>query len=405
VSRLARGFDAEAIVVGAGPAGSAVAALLAERGHRVLLLDKAAFPRHKACSEYVNPAGVRSLERLGVLDDAARSGASRIDTMDVVAPGGVSFAIDYERAAGQAALGLSRWRLDHLLLQRARDAGADVIEHAHVRGLVQSGGAVAGVEATVGGARQTLRAPLVIGADGRHSAVTRALGLDRQPPWPRRTGLVAHYRGVAGLDQGGAMHVGSRAYAGFAPLEEGLANVAFVSPAAAVTARSGALEDYFEAGLAAIPGVAERLRDAERIGAIRGVGPMAHRTRKTVGDGWLLVGDAAWFLDPFTGDGISEALMGAFLAAPIASAALRAGAVTAPTLAPYPAARRRAFSAKRQVAWLVQAFVANPPLLDYAAPRLAARDPVARTLSAVLAGAAPAHQALSPRFLAKLLWP
>ncbi|HEU0113752.1 MAG TPA: FAD-dependent monooxygenase, partial [Thermomicrobiales bacterium] len=173
---LANGFDAEAIVVGGGPAGSAVAALLAAAGHRVLLFDKAAFPRHKACSEYVNPAGVRCLERLGVLDDARRLGAIRIEAMQVVAPGGVAFAIDYARAEpGEAALGLSRRRLDHLLLQRARAAGADVVERAHVRGLVHRAGVVAGVEATIDGARQTLCAPLVIGADGRHSAVTRAL--------------------------------------------------------------------------------------------------------------------------------------------------------------------------------------------------------------------------------------
>ncbi|HET7095502.1 MAG TPA: NAD(P)/FAD-dependent oxidoreductase, partial [Thermomicrobiales bacterium] len=344
MTSLARGFDAEAIVVGAGPAGSAVAALLAEAGHRVLLLDKAAFPRHKACSEYVNPAGVRCLERLGVLDAAWRLGGSRIEAMEVVAPGGAAFAIDYARSApGQVALGLSRWRLDHLLLRHAAAAGAEVIERAHVRGLVRNGSAACGVEATIGGARQTLRAPLVIGADGRHSAVTRALGLDRQPPWPRRTGLVAHYCGIAGLARGGAMHVGpGGCYAGFAPLEDGLANVAFVSPATSVAARPGALEDYFEAGMAAIPGVADRLRGAERIGAIRGVGSMAHRARRSAGDGWLLVGDAAWFLDPFTGDGITEALLGAVLAAPIAAAALRAGATTAAALAPYPAARRQA---------------------------------------------------------------
>ncbi|HEU5434507.1 MAG TPA: FAD-dependent monooxygenase, partial [Thermomicrobiales bacterium] len=198
MTRLGNGYDAEAIVVGAGPAGSAVAVLLAARGHRVLLLDKAAFPRHKACSEYVNPAGVRCLERLGVLDEARRLGASRIEAMAVVAPGGAAFAIDYERVEpGYVALGLSRRRLDHLLLEHARQAGAEVVERAHVRGVVQRDGAVSGVEATIGGARQTVRAPLIIGADGRHSAVTRSLGLDRQPPWPRRTGLVAHYRGVA----------------------------------------------------------------------------------------------------------------------------------------------------------------------------------------------------------------
>ena len=78
--------DAEAIVVGGGPAGSTLAASLAEAGHDVLLLDKARFPRHKPCSDYVNPAGALLLDDMGVLNDALRLGARRMDGMLVHAP-------------------------------------------------------------------------------------------------------------------------------------------------------------------------------------------------------------------------------------------------------------------------------------------------------------------------------
>ena len=399
-------FDAEAIVVGGGPAGSVTAALLAERGRRVILLDKARFPRHKACSEYVNPAGARLLSVLGLDGELASVGAHRVEGMLIHAPGGKRFLADFEAAApGRRALGLSRYRLDALLLQYARDAGVEVQERAHVRDLAIDDGRVGGVLATVNDSRETLRAPLVVGADGRHGVVSRVLGLDAPYRWPRRTGLVAHYRGVTGLARWGEMHVGQCSYAGIAPLENGLTNIALVVGRDMAAGREEPLAVWFEQQLHGFPEVAAKLVTAERVGTIRGIGPMARRARQVVGDGFLLVGDAANFLDPFTGEGVYEAICGAMLASPVIDAALSAGEVSSRSLAPYRAARRRAFGAKRHVAWLVQAFIDTPALMDYAAVRLASREREAITLSGVLGGLYPAGQALSPLFLARLLRP
>jgi geranylgeranyl reductase family protein len=401
-----RGRDADVIAVGGGPAGSVTAALLAERGHRVLLLDKARFPRHKACSEYVNAAGASLLASLGCERDLATLGAHRLDAMRIYAPGGGSFLADFAAAPpGVPALGLSRYQLDALLLDRARDAGVEVREGARVRDVIVEEGVVRGVAATIDGGRETLRASLTIGADGRHGIVSRALELDVPLLWPRRTGLVAHYRGVTGLDRWGEMHVTRHGYTGLAPLEAGLTNVAVVAASAAVANRPGTLEAFFEEWLASIPEVSAKLATATRVGGIRGVGPMARRARRVTGDGFLLVGDAASFLDPFTGDGVYEAVRGAMLAAPVADTALRAGEVIARRLAPYRAARRRAFWAKRQVGWLVQGFIATPPLMDYAVARLDRRPAVATALSGVLGGLVPAREALSPLFLTRLLRP
>jgi 2-polyprenyl-6-methoxyphenol hydroxylase-like FAD-dependent oxidoreductase len=132
---------------------------------------------------------------------------------------------------------------------------------------------------------------------------------------------------------------------------------------------------------------------------------MARRARRPTGDGFLLVGDAAAFLDPFTGDGVYEALRGARLAAPVASRALRAGDVSARALEPYRLARRRAFAAKHGLGWLVQGFISLPPVMNYATERLARRDDLRLTLSAVLGNVHPASAALSPIFLARVLRP
>ncbi len=406
LSPLRRPLDAEVIIVGAGPAGSAAATHLADAGHRVLLLDRAAFPRHKACSDYVNPGGVQLLAELGVLDDIRRAGAHHLETMTVHAPNGHRCDLTFGRAEpGRAALGLTRYRLDHLLLERARAAGATVAEQAHVRQVVRDQGRVVGVEVTINGVRERLHAPLVIGADGHHSSVTRDLQLDVPLRWPRKTGFAAHYRGVTGLGQFGEMHVAPNAYAGLAPLEDGLTNVACVTSVSRVAARPGSIDDLFRDTLNAIPEVARKLASAERVGGIRGVGGMARRAHRTTGDGYVLIGDAASFLDPFTGEGVYEALLGAKLAAPVIIRALRAHDTSAAALEPYRIARRRALTAKREVSWIVQGIINTPLLMNYVTARLSRRDDLGVTLGGVLGNFQPAARALSPIFLARLLRP
>lgn len=400
--------DAEVIVVGGGPGGSAIAALLAAAGHEVVLVDKARFPRHKACSEYINPEAVRMLDVLGVGEIVRSAQPHQMKRMVIHAPGGKRFAADFNRVESErVAFGLSRFRLDALLLEFAKARGVNVVEGCHVRDLLREGERVVGVAATCDGRHEQVRARIVVGADGRHSVVARSLNVSRDVPWFRRTGLMAHYRDVdlGGSSDGGEMHVGRGSYAGIAPLEDGLFNIAFVSSSKAVIERNGSIDDFFTSGLTEIPGVPERLAGAQRIGPIRGVGSMAHRVRQTAGDGYLLIGDAAGFLDPFTGEGIYEALKAAHLAAPIVHEALRGNDLSSKALEPYRRARRRAFATKRQVSWIVQGFLSNPVLMDYVTERLGQREAVAATLTGVLGDFRPASAALSPLFLARLLRP
>jgi menaquinone-9 beta-reductase len=396
---------ADILVVGGGPAGSVTAWLLANAGHEVLLLDKARFPRHKACSEYINTGGVRVLKEIGVLEEALALGAHRMDAMQLFAPGGKTFLVDFKSASDRFALGLSRFKLDQLLLERARDAGVEVIERAHVRTVSDFNDGGRTVTATIDGIHRDFRAAIVIGADGRHSVVARSLGLDARQRWPHRTGLIAHFEGVSGLDRYGEMHVTRSGYVGMAPLENGLANVAVVLDSKAVIDRNLPKDELFHQHLEKVPAIAEKLTGATRVSSVRGIGPMARRVRSSHGDGYLLVGDAAGFLDPFTGDGIYEALHGAQLAAQTADAAIRRQDSSAAALAPYRIARNQAFLRKRQVCWLVQGFIHAPSLLDYVTPRLTDRTELGATLTGVLGNFRPAGEALSPFYLARLLRP
>ncbi|MGH9174779.1 MAG: NAD(P)/FAD-dependent oxidoreductase, partial [Vicinamibacterales bacterium] len=294
----------DAVVVGAGPAGTSTAIGLATCGVRVALLDKARFPRVKPCAEYANPEAMRVLDRLGLLNDVRAAGAAVFRGMRVVSPGGRDLELDFSADAGRHALGLSRLALDLLAVERCRALGVEVIEGAHVRRLVVDGGRVTGVVASRGTATVELAARIVVGADGHHSAVARLLALDLPQRWPRRIGLAAHLEGYSLAGEMGEMHVGLDGYCGIAPQEDGRVNAAMVVDMARFERRGCSVEAFFDAALAAYPGMAERVRAAQRVTPVRGVGPLARRVRSVTGDGFLLVGDAAGFFDPFTGEGI-----------------------------------------------------------------------------------------------------
>ena len=156
----------DAIVAGAGPAGSATALLLARAGARVLLLDRARFPRDKPCSEYLSPESTRVLERLGpeILRAVAAAAPAQLTGMRIVAPSGASVTGHF---AG-FSYALPRTRFDAILRDAAEQAGADVREGLKVEELVYDNGAVAGVIAREpgGGTSGTLRSDVVVGADG-----------------------------------------------------------------------------------------------------------------------------------------------------------------------------------------------------------------------------------------------
>jgi flavin-dependent dehydrogenase len=395
-------------VIGAGPAGTTTAILLAERGHDVVVLDKARFPRPKACAEYVNPAAAGVLWRIGIYADALVSGAAPVGGMTVVTERSARFTLDYASGTPYHAFGLSRERLDWLLLNRARRAGADVQEGCHVRRIERDSSGELMVQVSQAGCQWLLRPQLLIGADGRHSVVAQALGVARRVRWPQRIGLAAQYQDFPLADDHGEMHVSSEGYCGIAPQEQERVNVAMVLNLTDFRTRPRnrqSIADDFASKLAGFPGLLGRVRQARRVSPVRGVGPLAHRVTQVAGDGYLLVGDAAGFFDPFTGEGIYDALRGGELVADAASRALRANDVSSTGFADYRRARRYTFAAKRRAAWLMQLFLAHPALLSYAAVRIARRPDVASVMSGVLGGYHDAAVVLSPRFLWQTLRP
>ena len=404
----------DVVVVGAGPAGATTALLLARAGASVLLVDRARFPRDKACSEYLSPATTEILQRLGggILDAVEGSAHAKLYGMKVVAPCGAAMCGRFRGGPRPYSFALPRTTFDTILVVAAARAGAEVRECVTVENLVFDHGTVAAVVGRSGdGKRETYGSRVVVGADGLRSVVARRLGLVRSSP-PRRVAFTAHVADVAGIDGVGELHVSERGYVGLGPVGGGITTVALVLPLATVRREGrgggrGAGRDFrrsFFAELEQFPGLAGRFDPRRLVRDVLATGPFAQWSRTAVapGGGAVLVGDAADFFDPFTGQGIYSALRGAELAAecliPIR------GPLDATALAPYDRARRREFRGKWLLERLIGVGVGWPALTDRVVRRLAARPDLADLLVSATGNIVPARRVLRASVLAQFLW-
>jgi flavin-dependent dehydrogenase len=397
---------ADVAVIGGGPAGALTALLLARAGHEVVLLERAPTWRWRACGVFASPAAIAALRGIGIGEGALERCARAVAAMRVETPGGATFRLTYggRGELRDSPVGFDRSALDPLLLELATAAGAEVRMGATVAAVTLGDG---------GGARRTARltmaggagldARFVVGADGGRSLLASTAGVARRSSIGARAALSFHIP-EADLPRrepsGDArMIVLGDAYVGLAPVPGDRVNVGIV------------LGPSWFAGLRRDGGRATAMRILARLGVaeatvldrVAGVAPLGHRVSARAGADWLLVGDAAGFLDPFTGEGLHRAIASAVLAAECIDGALGSGGPE--ILLAYERAMRDRFATKDLVSRLVQGFLGRPVLFEYAARRLAARERVRETMGLVIGDLAPARRALDPRYLGALLAP
>jgi len=395
---------ADVAIVGGGPAGAALATLLARRGRRVVVFERAPAYRWHACGVFSSPASIDALRRIGVDDRTLRRVARAVSALQVETAAGTRFRLTYGDDGSLKAppVGFDRSALDPALLALAEEAGADVRLGAAVT-------AVHGSRLTVrdGSDESNADARVIVGADGIRSTVARALGVVRHARLAPRTGLTFHVEDpVPGTPRHGRMVLFRDGYVGLAPVPDGRVNVGIVIGRSwANDLHADGAETVAARVLSAVPIDSNDpvdWRAAVRCDPIEGAAPLGHRVARRHGPNWLLVGDAAGFLDPFTGEGLHRALVSAELAATAIDRHLDGDPGGLPG---YEAAMRARFRSKDALSLLVQAFLARPALFDYAARRLAARPAVRETMGRVMGDLLPASRGLDPRFLASLLAP
>jgi len=304
----------DCIIAGAGPAGTSAAIHLATSGARVLLAERKAFPRAKLCGEFISPECLDHFERLGVADRMISSGGASLTQTVFYSRTGHSVVVPSEWFGGSSrALGLSRAEMDNNLLERAKNVGVVVFEDAHVSGLITDECTVRGIRLKSVGATTDYHALVTIDATGRTRALARRLDQERKSPGrrtrPRLVAFKAHLEKARVADGECEIYFYPGGYGGLSSIEGGLSNLCFIALAKDVRRYDSNPERVVREIVSKNSRAAYTLDGASTCSEWLSVSLETFGRRTLVpANGMLTVGDAAAFIDPFTGSGMLMAL-------------------------------------------------------------------------------------------------
>jgi menaquinone-9 beta-reductase len=349
-------------IIGAGPAGSAAAISLARRGYSVAMFDKQQFPREKICGDFLNPANWPIYRELGVENAILSEPHEKISALRITAPSGADALAPFSQDSDEVfGLGISREKLDYVLLRAALRQGVTVLQNRRVKRLTRQAAAWR-IDAEHENTMQSMRAKILIGADGRNSWVAHQLGLaDPGAVGGKTIGFQFRLRGI---DQGRnrvEIHVFPGGYAGLAHLGDGSANLC-LAVARDQVPRTRPIDGPWSLGIGRNPFLRELMRRAEFFPEVRSSFPVSFPPRRSYAEGALLVGDAAQVVEPVTGEGVYFAGRSGLIAAASVDEAFQLGDFSAPRLSTYTRRCRREFCRRRALNRLIQYLIYRPSL-------------------------------------------
>ena len=398
------------IIVGGGPAGAAAALYAAREGLSTLLLDKASFPRDKVCGDALSGKSVAVLKELDLLDQVRRLPGAAINRIIFSSPDQTELVIQLgnsELESVPEGFVIRRHIFDQFLFDQARQAATTTLEGFTVTDLLQKDGRVCGVRGRSGdGDEREFRGGVVLGADGYKSIVARKTGNYRHQPRHCITALRQYYQGVSGLTDQIELHFVSDIIPGYFwifPLENGTANIGLGMPHSEIKKQGRNLRQALKAVIEG-PQFRERFAQAQPLEPAVGWNlPVGSTHRRAHGHGYLLLGDAAGLIDPFTGEGIGNALFSARYAVAAAAQALQNGDVSAQALERYDRELWGAIGGELSISTRLQKIGQWRPLLNFVI-RKAARNPAIRNLIAgMIANEIPKTKLTNPLFYLRLL--
>jgi flavin-dependent dehydrogenase len=350
----------DVIVLGGGPAGSTAAAVLAAKGRRVVVLEKEKFPRYHI-GESLLPYGYFTLERIGVLDRMKASHFTKKYSVQFVGSSGRASVPFYffQQLEHEASMTwqVLRSEFDQLLLDNAREKGAEVIEEITARELIQPNGAITGVKAvTKDGASHEFRAPMTIDATGRDAFAVTRNGWKIRDPYLNKIAVWTYYKGALrdpGIDEGATTvaYVPEKGWFWYIPLADDIVSVGVVAEKDYLYRDTHDLATIFHQQVKKNAWIERHLAAGQQFGPYRVTGEYSYRSRYCASDGLLLAGDAFGFLDPVFSSGVFLALRTGELAGDAVDAALSAGDVSAARFSVYGAQVCQGIEAMRKLVY------------------------------------------------------
>jgi menaquinone-9 beta-reductase len=396
----------DAIIIGAGPAGCASAFFLHRAGYEVLVLDRASFPRDKVCGEFISPAADSILNELGVLDSIESEKPERVRGVFISSYEGPELGIDYplikNGQVNPTSLSVPRFLLDNLLIKRLKNVGIKVLEKHSVDDFIFESENVSGVIVRDPENKNfNIAAKVVIDAGGRNAISLRRLNLKNNIKGEGKIAIAAHWNNVRLPQAYCYMHVGDPGYTGMAQVDLDVVNAVMITGVSQIKGQN--ISEFYKNRIYNNIKRKELLEGAELAEEPRTVESLAFSVDTPKCGGLVLVGDAAGFIDPFTGEGIYLSLRSAQLATKMLESAFQKQDFSKRKLAEYGQARLDEFGAKFTLSRILQIVIYNRRLCDLVVKNLSKNPFLANEIVGIIGDYLPAKNAVSLRFLLKFL--
>ncbi len=399
------------IIVGAGPAGSSAVLYAFRHGLSTLLLDKESFPRDKVCGDALSGKSVTALRELNLLDEVQRLPGAHIQSIVFSSPNHQSFRIDLRNTSLKdipKGFVIRRKIYDAFMFGQAKKIATKTIENFAVNDLLIENNMVCGVHGKdIDGNERVFRGKIVLGADGFKSVVSRKAGLYDHDPSHWVVALRCYYKNVKDLTDQIELHYVDEIIPGYFwifPLEDGYANIGI-----------GMLHKYIKRQKIDInkaltdtinsPYFKDRFQEAEPMEKPAGWNlPVGSKRRKSHGNGFMLLGDAAGLIDPFTGEGIGNALYSAKYAVETARQAIDTGDLSEAFLSKYEDKLWKVIGNELKVSTKLQKIGRYRFLLNLVINKAARSAEVSNIIAGMLANEVPRKRLANPLFYLRILF-